>query len=144
MWVYFREPVLVEVSVVCFVLLLRDFFSARLHFLYKWNQGKLVLTWNSERSSPESAASNERLLEVSNKRITSFVGFQKISGYLSAHSAPPSEPRPFTDGVGAGPRGGPPSCTSSLLRDDPSVGGADISAVREKQTSVSFIWNILL
>lgn len=37
------------------------------------------------------AASNERLLEVSDKRITSFVGFQEISGDVSAHSASPSQ-----------------------------------------------------
>lgn len=61
-------------------------FYARLHILYKPNRRKLDLTWNFERSAAESAASNERLVGVSNKRITSFVGFQKISGYLSAHS----------------------------------------------------------
>ena len=46
------------------------------------------------------AASNERLLEVSDKRITSFVGFQEISGDVSAHSASPSQ-RPVRRGGGS-------------------------------------------
>lgn len=33
-----------------------------------------------EQAAAERAASNERLVEVSNKRISSFVGFQQISG----------------------------------------------------------------
>lgn len=108
MWVYSKDRVLVEVAVGCVVLLLGAFFSAQPHILYKWNRRKLVLTWNFEQSAAESAASNERLVEVSNKRITSFVGFQRISGYLRAHSAAPYEPRPFTDGGGRGLAVDPP------------------------------------
>lgn len=73
----------------------KPFSSSQLHILQKWNRRKLILTWNLEQTAAESAASNERLVQVSNKRITSFVGFQKISGYLSAHSAAPPQPPTF-------------------------------------------------
>lgn len=87
----------------------KPFSSSRFHILQKWNRRKLILTWNLERTAAESAASNERLVQVSNKRITSFVGFQKISGYLSAHSAAPPQPPTFHRwrgrGFGADPLG---------------------------------------
>ena len=86
----------------------KPFSSSQLHILQKWNRRKLILTWNLERMAAESAASNERLVQVSNKRITSFVGFQKISGYLSAHSAAPPQPPTFHRWRGRGFEGGPP------------------------------------
>lgn len=115
-------------SCKCESVLLKAFSSRSASYSVKMKHKETHLDMKSDWPAAESAASNERLLEVSNKRITSFVGFQKISGYLSAHSASLSEPWPFTDGGGRGfssdrhpslpPRG--------MMR--PS-GGADISAV---------------
>lgn len=72
---------LMEVWVSCKESVLEFFFFffplAQPHILFKRSRSKLVLTWNLGRSAAESAASNERLVQVSNKRITSFWGLSK-------------------------------------------------------------------
>lgn len=85
--------------------------SSRFIFCINETEGNSSWREISERPAPESAASNERLVQVSNKRITSFVGFQKISGYLCAHSAAASEPRPFPNRGGRGLTPDPPHPT---------------------------------
>lgn len=86
----------------------RSFSSPRFIFCINETEGNSSWREISERPAAESATSNERLVQVSNNRITSFVDFQKISGYPSAHSAVMPEPWPFTDGEGVGPRIGTP------------------------------------
>lgn len=76
-------------------------FSLSVSFFVERKQKETRLDMKSAAVAAESAARNQRLVQVSNKRITSFVGFQKISGCVSAPSGSPREPRPFADGGGA-------------------------------------------
>lgn len=76
-------------------------FSLSVSYFVERKQKETRLDMKSAAVAAESAAHNERLVQVSNKRITSFVGFQKISDCVSAPSGSPCEPRPFADGGGA-------------------------------------------
>lgn len=92
-------------------------FSVSVSYFVERKQKETRLDMKFAAVAAESAARNERLVQVSNKRITSFVGFQKISGCVSAPSGSPREPRPFADGGG---------------RSNPSIRGGDICSVRTK------------
>lgn len=77
-------------------------FSLPASYFVERKQKETRLDMKFAAVAAESAARNERLVQVSNKRITSFGGFQKISGCVSAPSGSPREPRPFADGGGGG------------------------------------------
>lgn len=113
--------------------------SSRFIFCINETEGNSSWREISERPAPESAASNERLVQVSNKRITSFVGFQKISGYLCAHSAAASEPRPFPNRGGRGLTPDPPTLPTPPQRWSVRRGSWHFHHSACKKTNVGLI-----